>query len=486
MRIPSSSPSPYLIGFLLVEALLMAVGSVMAVYFRTGGSEELFSWRYSWHRVVLVPLVLEITFYLSDLHNFRLSRSFIWTIFRVLQATAVGTMALAAIYYLFPRLFLGRGVILMSYVFIIGLVLAWRTMYHWALTRDVLSTRLMIVGAGSMADSILEELTGRSDNPYLVCSLVDVGTDLTGRRADDPPKPNDHIGFSGPNLNEYWARVTRASYYTESEELLGLVRHHQVDLIVVAMDEKRQRMPMGQLLQCRMAGMPIVTGDDFYETIAGRILADHIRPGWLIFSPGFTTSRLRRFTKRALDLFLAVSGLILAAPLALLVAIAVRLESKGPTIYKQDRVGQNDKTFTILKFRSMTADAETHSGPAWAQENDPRVTRVGKFIRRTRLDEIPQMWNVLRGDMSFVGPRPERSHFVKQLAAELPFYRERHNVKPGITGWAQVCYPYGASVAAALEKLNYDLYYIKHSNLTLDLQILFQTFKLLITGGGGR
>ena len=471
---------------MFVEAILMALGSVMAVYFRTGGAEELFTWRYSWHRVFLVPMVLEINFYLLDLHNFRLSRSFIWTIFRVMQATALGTLALAAIYYMFPRLFLGRGVILMSYVFIVGLVLAWRAMYHWALTRDVLATRLMIIGSGRMADNILEELTGRSDNPYLVTSLVDVGAAMSGRRANDPPRPEVHLGQSGPNLLEYWARLTRAAYYSEADELLGLARHHQVDLVVVALGEKRQIMPMDQLLQCRMAGIPIVTGDDFYESIAGRILADYIRPGWLIFSPGFTTSRLRRVTKRIIDISLAVIGLALSTPLALLVALAIRLESKGPVVYKQDRVGQNDKLFTILKFRSMTADAESVSGPAWAQEDDPRITRVGKFIRRARLDEIPQMWNVLRGDMSFVGPRPERSHFVKQLEAELPFYRERHNVKPGITGWAQVCYPYGASVAAALEKLNYDLYYIKHSNLTLDLQILFQTFKLLITGGGGR
>jgi exopolysaccharide biosynthesis polyprenyl glycosylphosphotransferase len=179
-------------------------------------------------------------------------------------------------------------------------------------------------------------------------------------------------------------------------------------------------------------------------------------------------------------------GLLLASPLALITALAIRIESKGPVLYSQERTGYQGKPFTIYKFRSMVADAEKASGPVWAQEEDPRITKVGRFIRKTRLDEIPQLWNVLIGTMSFVGPRPERPHFVEELQKELPFYAERHNVKPGVTGWAQICYPYGSSKQAALEKLNYDLYYIKHFGLSMDITILFQTVKILLFGGGGR
>jgi sugar transferase (PEP-CTERM system associated) len=235
-----------------------------------------------------------------------------------------------------------------------------------------------------------------------------------------------------------------------------------------------------------MKGLPVMAGEDFFETIGGRILAERIKTSWLVFSPGFTTSALRRFSKRSFDIAFSLLGLILSSPLALITALAVRIDSKGTAVYRQERMGQYDRSFTMYKFRSMRIDAEAQSGPVWAKEDDDRVTRVGRIIRKTRLDEIPQMWNVLKGDMSFVGPRPERPHFVKTLEKRLPYYSERHNVKPGITGWAQVCYPYGSSRAAALEKLNYDLYYIKHSSLSMDLLILFQTFRLLLFGGGGR
>ncbi|WP_449246179.1 TIGR03013 family XrtA/PEP-CTERM system glycosyltransferase [Desulfarculus baarsii] len=483
MRIPSSRPSPYLVGFLLIEAGLMALGSLLAVYLRTGDTAELFTWRYSWHRVVLVPLVLQVTFYYSDLHNFRVAHSFVWTVIRVIQATALGMLALAAIYYFVPRLFLGRGVLLMSFFIIAGLCIVWRGLYKWALTRDVLSTRIILLGSGHMADCILEELTARSDNPYRVAALVQPES-FPERREDE--RCSGPSRDAGPNLMEFWAHLVRAPLYDDPGELLGLVRHHQADMIVVAMAERRQRTPLEELLRCRMAGVPVLTGEDFYEQIAGRILAERINPSWLIYSTGFRTSLLRLAAKRAMDLLLAALGLILSAPLTLLVALAVRLDSKGPIIYRQERVGQNNRVFTILKFRSMTVGAEDGSGPVWAQENDPRVTRVGRIIRVLRLDEIPQMWNVLRGDMSFVGPRPERPVFVEQLSAKLPYYRQRHNIKPGITGWAQLCHPYGASVAAALEKLNYDLYYIKHTNLTLDIQIIIQTVKVMITGGGGQ
>ncbi|MBU1156867.1 MAG: TIGR03013 family PEP-CTERM/XrtA system glycosyltransferase [Proteobacteria bacterium] len=479
MLISSSRPSPYIIAFVLGESLLMIGGAVLAVYFRLGTSAEIFTFRYSWYRLLLVPVVLQVTFYYSDLHNFRISRPFIWIVARVTQAMAVGTLALAVVYYFLPRLLLGRGILFLSFVITTLLVLIWRGMYRWALQQRFLAARLLILGSGSLADSIIEELISRSDNVYNVVGIMDLSTDGLARRAGDEPTPE-------VNLSEQWASLLKAELRHDPSELMGLVRYLEVNMVVAAMDEKRGRMPMQELLEVRMVGVPIITGEDFYEQIAGRILADRIRPGWLIFSPGFTTSRLRSLTKRAMDVAISLMGLLLSLPFAWLIALAIKLDSKGPLIYRQERTGQHGKIFQVLKFRSMVSDAEKLSGPVWAEEDDSRITRVGRIMRKTRLDEIPQMYNVLKGEMSFVGPRPERPNFVKQLSQELPYYQERLKVKPGITGWAQICYPYGSTVNAALEKLNYDLYYIKHSSISMDMTILLQTIKIIIFGGGGR
>ncbi len=478
MLATSSRPSPYQVLFMVGEFVLMGLGTILALIIRLPDpAAELFTWKYSWHRVVLVPIVLQVTFYYFDLHNFRIARPFIWTVARLAQALGVGILVLAVIYYILPRLFLGRGVLILVFFTVFGLCLIWRGLYSWALKHHIFATRLLLVGMGSLADSIAEELLSRSDNVYQVVCIVCPGA---GNPPPDSPEALD------VELMQAWGRLLKADVRLEANELVGLARYYNAEMIVVAMDERRGRMPLDELLRIRMLGLPVMSGEDFFENIAGRILADRIKTSWLIFSSGFTTSGLRRFSKRAFDVSLSLLGLILSSPLALLTALAVRLDSPGPIIYRQERVGQFDKPFIMYKFRSMKVDAEAESGPVWATADDERVTRVGRIIRKLRLDEIPQMWNVLKGDMSFVGPRPERPHFVKTLEARLPYYAERHNVKPGLTGWAQVCYPYGSSQAAALEKLNYDLYYIKHSSLSLDILILIQTLRLLLFGGGGQ
>jgi len=478
MLASSSRPSPYHLLFLAGEFLVMVLGTLLALVIRLPDpAAELFSWKYSWHRVILVPIVLQLTFYYFDLHNFRIARPFPWTITRLAQAIAVGVLTLAVVYYILPRLFLGRGVLFLVFINVFVLCLFWRGLYSWALRHHLFATRLLFVGMGSLADSIAEELLARSDNAYRVVCIV-------CPTSENPSSENPETHEI--ELMQAWGRLLKADVRFDISELVGLVRYYKAELIVVALDERRGRMPLQELLRTRMLGLPVMAGEDFFETIGGRILADRIKTSWLVFSPGFTTSALRRFTKRGFDIGLSFLGLLLSSPLALLTALAVRIDSKGPIIYRQQRVGQYDRSFTMFKFRSMQVDAEAESGPVWAKKDDDRVTRVGRIIRKIRLDEIPQMWNVLIGDMSFVGPRPERPHFVKGLEQHLPYYSERHNVKPGITGWAQVCYPYGSSRAAALEKLNYDLYYIKHSNLSMDLLILIQTFRLLLFGGGGR
>jgi sugar transferase (PEP-CTERM system associated) len=229
-----------------------------------------------------------------------------------------------------------------------------------------------------------------------------------------------------------------------------------------------------------MAGIRVEDATTTYERVTGKILIDELRPSWLIFSDGFRVSRMTRWLKRGVDLALSLVLAVLASPAMLLTALAIRLESTGPVLYCQERVGENGKTFTLCKFRSMRTDAESGGRPIWATDGDSRVTRVGRFIRKTRLDELPQIWNVVKGDMSFVGPRPERPYFVAQLAREIPFYQQRHAVKPGVTGWAQVKYRYGASLEDAMEKLRYDLYYIKHLSIFFDLTIVFDTVKVVL------
>jgi sugar transferase (PEP-CTERM system associated) len=261
---------------------------------------------------------------------------------------------------------------------------------------------------------------------------------------------------------------------------------HDVNRIIVGLPDRRGRLPIAQLLQAKLSGTRVEDATTTYERLTGKILIDDLKPSWLIFSDGFVVSRSMRFWKRAFDVALASVAFVLAAPFTLLTALAVYLDSDGPVLYSQDRVGEGGRIFTVYKFRSMRVDAEPEGQPMWAQDGDERVTRVGRIIRKVRLDELPQLWNVLRGDMSFVGPRPERLFFVQQLEQEIPYYQQRHSVKPGLTGWAQIKYPYGSSIEDATEKLRYDLYYIKHVSLALDLSIVFDTVKVIMFGKGAK
>ena len=259
----------------------------------------------------------------------------------------------------------------------------------------------------------------------------------------------------------------------------------KVDRIVVALDERREKLPVEQLLFCRLRGIQVEEGATFCEQLCGRLSVEDLRPSALIFSDGFKRPLIIRKLKRVIDIFCSLTGMVLISPLCLAIGLAIKFESEGPVLYRQERIGQDGVPFSILKFRSMRVDAEK-DGPVWAEANDERITKVGRIIRKLRLDEIPQMINVLKGEMSFVGPRPERPFFVQRLEKEIPFYFHRHTVKPGITGWAQICHPYGASQEDALEKLKYDLYYIKHMSVLLDIRILLKTINVVLLGRGSR
>jgi sugar transferase (PEP-CTERM system associated) len=271
----------------------------------------------------------------------------------------------------------------------------------------------------------------------------------------------------------------------DSLDLLATAREVNASEIVIA-SEDRRGLPVHQLLQCKLSGVRVTDYVDFYERESGRVDLAALRPSWFIFSDGFRTGPVVEGLKRTFDIMLALLTLVLVFPIMALTAVAIRLEGKGPILYRQDRVGLRGEVFILLKFRSMSQDAEVNGSPVWAAKRDPRITRVGWFIRKTRIDELPQLYNVLRGHMSFVGPRPERPYFVNRLAQSIPYYQERHAVKPGITGWAQVNYPYGASLEDARSKLSYDLYYLKNRGLFLDLIILIRTVRVVLWPDGAR
>lgn len=322
--------------------------------------------------------------------------------------------------------------------------------------------RVMMLGLGNLARQIIDEIKDRLDTGYQMAGVI------------SPNSSSPSVVFSGIPL------------FSMDGNLCELADFLQAQKIIVAMDEKRGMLPTDQLLRCKMKGIKIVEGETLYEELTGKIFVEKLNPGWLIFSDGFRKSRITRLTKRVAGLVLASVGLVLTLPVIGLIALAIKLESKGPVFFRQDRCGKDGHVFKLYKFRSMIDDAEAGSGPRWAAEDDWRVTRVGRYLRKCRLDELPQMWNVLKGDMSFVGPRPERPEFASDLAEKIPYYSERHTVRPGITGWAQVSYRYGASVEESLEKLKYDLFYVKNMSLVLDLIIIFRTVKIVLLTSGAR
>jgi sugar transferase (PEP-CTERM system associated) len=287
------------------------------------------------------------------------------------------------------------------------------------------------------------------------------------------------VGWTGDVEGEF-TRETVASH------LVNLVRERRVHRVIVAMTDRRGTLPVEELLALRLSGVKIEEATSWLEKITGRIEVDHLYPSWLIFTEGFQLSPLGQILRRLLNLAAALSGLILTLPLLPLIALAVRLDSRGPVLYRQKRVGRGGTQFFCYKFRTMRNDAEADTGATWATDDDPRITRIGRFLRTSRLDEIPQLWCVLKGDMHFVGPRPERPEFVEWLSQEIPYYGVRHVVRPGVTGWAQISYKYGNTLEDAREKLQYDLYYIKNASVGLDLMIMFQTIKIVLLGRGAR
>jgi sugar transferase (PEP-CTERM system associated) len=336
-------------------------------------------------------------------------------------------------------------------------------LFMHTINEDALKRKVLIYGAGKRAEAFMQ-LRRRTDRRgFIVAGFV--------------------------SADEEEILVPRDQLITATDQTLyQIVRDRGVTEVVVAVDDRRRKFPVEDLLNCRLRGINVIDIVSFLERETGKVRIDMLSPSWLIFSGGFRRDPLREGAERIFDIFVSIVLLALTWPIAVLAWLAIKLEDgwSAPAFYQQERVGMEGKIFTLKKFRSMRINAEQAGKAAWASENDPRVTRVGRFIRKTRIDELPQLLNVFAGDMCFVGPRPERPQFVDQFCERIPYYRERHWVKPGITGWAQLCYPYGSSERDAKEKLQYDLYYVKHRNLMFDLFILLETAEVILWGRGAR
>ncbi|MEM8695094.1 MAG: TIGR03013 family XrtA/PEP-CTERM system glycosyltransferase [Pseudomonadota bacterium] len=411
-------------------------------------------------QLLAFAVALEVAMIAVGVYGIEALNSLRFALARLLVAVSIGIICLSAIFFLVPDLSVWRSNLFYSMIMSTVLLFGMRIVLGKTLGGAAFKRRLVVLGAGSRAQRI---------------------KDL----ANDPGSGFVVVGYIAMNdgVQEIPEAINRDAIYNLADHVVLL----NASEVVLALEERRNALPLDDLLRIKTTGVHVNDLSSFLERETGRVDLDSVNPSWLIFSDGFSSGRrISSALKRLFDIVASAVLLIVTAPIILATAIAIRLESRGPAFFKQKRVGQYGQEFELIKLRSMRDDAEKEGEAVWAQKNDPRVTRIGKFIRKIRIDELPQAWTVLKGEMSFVGPRPERKQFVDDLATKMPYYAERHMVKPGITGWAQVNYPYGASLEDARHKLEYDLYYAKNYTPFLDLLILLQTVRVVIWPEGAR
>jgi len=447
---------------ILAEAALVYGSIIAAVYLRVGSEDAPFELviRNGYWKAAVATFFCLAGFYLFDLYDFVVMHDRRELVLRLVQALGLAWIVLALSFYLYPDLMLGRSISLIALPLALFLMVGWRVAIHWILGHPGFGEKILIVGSGDSAIEIAREVLSRPDAGYRI------------------------VGFVGTDSGQLGKSLINPRVIGLTEHLEDVVKSANVDRIVVAMGERRGQFPTDKLLALSLAGhVSIEEGAAFYERVTGRVSLSMIRPSWLIFTGPGRKAKLANVSRDVVHRLAGLVGAILSLPILLVTAILIKLDSRGPVFYKQERVGKNGRTFVLTKFRSMRTDAEA-GGPVWASKGDDRTTRVGRVIRKIRVDEIPQFWNILKGEMSFVGPRPERPHFVAQLAEEIPYYEQRHLIAPGLTGWAQIKYPYGASIEDARQKLQYDLFYIKNHSLVFDAIIVFETIKIILFGRG--
>jgi sugar transferase (PEP-CTERM system associated) len=452
------------IGLIFADSAIIFGGIVLALYLRLSLNGALFQLNENngWLKVSLATLVCLAILYLYDLYDFTVMGNRRELLLRLVQALGIAWAFLAFLYYLFPPLLIGRGTSIYSVGIVLLALLIWKILIHYLTGHPEIGEKILIVGSGQVALDTARGVLARRDAGYRI------------------------VGFATSSPEQVTNELPDMKVLGTADDLAKIVKEHDINRLVIAIRDRRGMFPTDALLEMSLAGnVSIEECTSFYERVTGQVHLDMLRPSWLIFAGRGRENRLKSVIREAIHRLLGLIGLILSAPIAIVTAILIKLESRGPIFYKQQRVGKNGRLFDVIKFRSMRTDAEK-DGPVWALANDDRVTFVGKIIRKIRVDEIPQFWNIIKGEMMFVGPRPERPHFIEQLAEEIQFYEHRHLTAPGLTGWAQIKYPYGASVEDARQKLQYDLYYTKNQSLALDFVIVFETVKTVLFGKGGR
>lgn len=455
--------SPRLFWLILADAAIIYGGVVLALYLRLGFTDPAFELneKNGWMKIALASGVCVLILYFYDLYDYIVMTNRRELMLRLVQALGIAWALLAVLFYFVPQLLIGRGVSVISVPLVLVLLLGWRICIHSLTGHPDIGEKILVVGTGQTALDTAEAVWERRDAGYRIVGFI----------SENGAKPPEKLGQS--------------VILGKAHELESVIKNERVDRVVIAVRERRGAFPTEALLKMSLAGeVSIEECTSFFERITGKVHVDMLRPSWLIFAGRRRDSPVKMVFRESIHRFLALFGLVFSLPIALITAILIKIDSRGPIFYKQERVGMNGHLFNVLKFRSMKTDAEAGGVPIWAATNDDRTTRVGKVIRKLRIDEIPQFWNIIKGEMNFVGPRPERPHFVEQLAKEIPYFEHRHLVAPGLTGWAQIKYPYGASVSDAIQKLQYDLYYIKNQSLTLDMVIIFDTVKTVLFGKG--
>jgi len=450
-----------LVTLFVFETALIILTIVFAAVLRLGASFALVDERETLLvKGLLIALATQLCLYYADLYKLEVVIDRRELFVRTLQALGAATLILGVMYFWFPVLIIGRGVFTIAAAFVITVVIGWRVAFEWLAKRVGPRERLLLVGTSAAAVGLARELYQRTELGIEIVGFVDTDPALVGSPVLNP-------GVIGT-----------------IEDIPSIIKRRSVDRVVVSLADARGKLPMAKLLEMRLAGVAFDHLASVYEEYTGKIAVENLRPSWLIFSSGFRKGRLLLASKRLMDVIVSLIGLTVSLPVLALLAAAVKITSPGPALYHQQRVGQHGRLFMVHKLRSMRVDAEAQSGAVWARAGDARATPLGRFLRRTRLDELPQLWNILMGDMSLVGPRPERAEFVRELTQGIPFYGQRHVVKPGLTGWAQVRYTYGASVEDAMEKLQYDLFYIKNASIAFDLFIIFKTVQTVVLRRG--
>jgi len=466
IRVFNQYISPKSIVLLLLEGALITLALFCGVWIRFWDSNADLAAYLSTNftlQAAFFVIVLQVCFYYCDLYTLSAIRGRHDQMIAIGQSVGAGTLLLGILYFVFPSLLPGRGVFFIS----VTLVPAFVTLSRIALDRIWLAAapneRMLILGAGTLAGVVATELSKREDLNVTLAGFVDLQCG-----------PAEERTFRGlPVLS------------TQQDGLEQIVERMGISRIVVALEDRRNILPTRELVRLRVLGTRVEEAHSTISALTGRVWLETVRPSWFVFTDGFRRSTLILIVKRAIDLASGLIGLILTVPIMLLVAILVRLDSPGPVFYRQTRVGLRGKCFQVIKFRSMRQDAEL-KGAQWAVDNDPRVTRIGAFLRKYRLDEIPQFLNVIYGEMSLVGPRPERPEFVESLRQHISYYDERHSVRPGVTGWAQVQYNYGSTVEDASRKLEYDLFYLKNLSPFFDCAIILDTVRIVFTGKGAK